>query len=98
MPMKGKIGPGDQRNLMVNFHCFEEITVKQDIQLKIRGGQILKIPFNAIVSIPNVYIVEDIIDFGDIRYGNKGTINITLRNDSDLIATIILDLRDNKRA
>ncbi len=44
---------------------------------------------------PNVYIVEEEFDFGGITtLGNIGTLGMTLINDGNIEATLILDLRE----
>jgi len=37
-------------------------------------------------------------DFGDIRYGNTGKLIMTMKNDSTLVTTVILDLRKSAKA
>ena len=38
----------------------------------------MKMNFSAEVSIPDVRIMEDELDFGEVRYGNTGSIYMTL--------------------
>ena len=55
----------------------------------------LIIPFKATVSIPKIKIMEEEFNFGEISYGNSGIQRMTLFNDSSLITTLIMDLREN---
>jgi len=91
--MDGKIPQGGATALEVVFQCSVEKVVNTPIIIKIRGGSDLKIPFYAEVSIPDVYIKEDDFNFGEIRYGNSGKLEMTLVNNSTLDTMLILDLR-----
>jgi hypothetical protein len=94
--MKGKIAAQDIKNLNVTFYCPLKKKVDTEIIIKIRGGQIIKMAFSAEISIPEVRVIEDELDFGEVRYGNTGSIYMTLQNESELRATLILDLRENE--
>ncbi len=52
------------------------------------------VPFKSTVSIPKIKILEEEFNFGDISYGNSGIQRMTLRNQSSLITTLIMDLRE----
>ena len=79
--------------LDVTFKCSIEKIVKGPIKIRIRGSSDLKIPFGAEVSVPDVRILEEDFNFGEIRYGNSGKLDMTLINDSTLPTMLILDLR-----
>lgn len=52
-PKKGRIGPDDSRALELSFYCKEEIEIsKKFIEMKVRGGKPLKIPFHVKAIIP----------------------------------------------
>lgn len=44
--------------------------------------------------VPEIYIEEKVIDFGGITFGDQKTLPITLINESDISAKIILDMRE----
>lgn len=52
MPLKGRIGPDDTREITLTFVCKEERVIKGEINIMIRGGKILKLPFYAESIIP----------------------------------------------
>ena len=41
----------------------------------------MTIPFQAEVAIPEVVILEKVLDFGEVRYGNTGSMFMTLKNE-----------------
>ncbi len=70
--------------------------LQQNINIKIRGGPPVIIPFSAQTSIPSVFIKEPEFNFGDIRYGNTGTHPMTITNEGAIPANLILDLREKE--
>jgi len=56
--MKGKIGTDETKTLSVSFCCKEEKVIKGDIEIFIRGGKTIKIPFTAKTIIPKLDIME----------------------------------------
>ena len=75
-PMKGKILPKDVRSLNFSFMCKEEMQNPDwhELTIKIRGGAPIKLDFFAKTSIPKVRIAQPEFNFGDIRFGNTGTL------------------------
>ncbi len=72
----------------------EEKQVSTEIAVELRGGRIVKVPliYNSIV--PKVKIEEEEFDFGNIiLQGNTGTLTMTLKNESSIPGTLILDFR-----
>lgn len=60
----------------------------------IRGGRILKLPFQVKTVIPDVFIREPEFDFGKITIlGNSGALTMTIQNDSSIDADLTLDMR-----
>jgi hypothetical protein len=94
VPMKGKIFPEDWKELQVKFQSKEEVSIKGEIVINIRGGRILKIPFTGKTIIPDVFIVEEEFDFGNITtLGNSLPMKLTVTNNSSIPADLVLDLR-----
>jgi len=54
----------------------------------------LKIPVKAKAIIPDVKIEEDVFDFGGVTFGDSKIIPLTIHNDSDIDAKLILDIRE----
>lgn len=62
--------------------------------VNIRGGKQLRLPVRASVIRPDVYIQEKNIDFGGVTYGDQKLMAVTVVNNSDISAKLILDIRD----
>ena len=69
---------------------------EKEITIKIRGGTPITLGFYAKTSIPKVKIGQDEFNFGDIRFGNSGTMLMTLINEGNIDADLIMDLRDKE--
>lgn len=65
-----------------------------EITVHIRGAKPLKIPVRANAIVPDVKIEEDIFDYGGVTFGDSKILPLTIHNDSNIDAKIILDLRD----
>ena len=65
-----------------------------EITVHIRGAKPIKIPVRANAIIPDVKIEEDNFDFGGVTFGDSKTLPLTIHNDSNIDAKIILDLRE----
>jgi hypothetical protein len=58
---------------------------------------VLKIPFQVKTVIPAVEILQDQFDFGRLTtLGNEGSLKMTIQNNSQIGAELILDLRGEK--
>jgi len=47
------------------------------------------------IIIPNVSIVQNEFNFGDVAYNEKSILKLTFRNQSKISARIIVDLKSN---
>ena len=57
LPVTGKILPDESKDITIRYQAREETDVKIDISILIRGGRILKIPFQVKTIIPHLEIV-----------------------------------------
>ena len=62
--------------------------------MNIRGGKPLRIPVIVNSIVPEVYIEEKVIDFKGITFGDQKTLPLTIVNESDITAKVILDMRE----
>lgn len=70
--------------------------MKYDILCKIRGGKTTVCQLLANVQLPRLSILEKSFDFGGIvTLGTPGKLSMTLKNESNITASLIVDLRDN---
>ena len=75
--------------------CKEEKKIESEIILNIRGGKPVSLPFKAETIIPKVSVLEDEFDFGGVTtLGNSSNLKMTIINNSDIPATLLLDLRE----
>lgn len=93
-PMQGKI-TGDQRYAFkVSFESAVPRDFKTDVVVNIRGGKPLRIPVTANAIVPEVFIDEKMLDFGPVTFGDQKELALTIVNNSDITAKLILDIRD----
>jgi hypothetical protein len=67
---------------------------QSEILVNIRGGKALRMPVRAVAKIPNITIEETELDFGGITRGDSKTLPLTVYNNSNIPAKLILDIRD----
>lgn len=92
--MKGKI-PGDSKYpFKISFMSNQVKQLRTEIVVNIRGGKPLRIPVIVNSIVPEVLIEEDKIDFGGITFGDQKTLPISIINNSDITAKVILDMRE----
>jgi hypothetical protein len=78
----------------VRFLWKEEVNVKGEIVILIRGGRVLRVPFTGRTIIPDVVIVEDEFNFGNITtLGNSNILTMNVVNRSSISADLVLDMR-----
>jgi len=93
-PNTGKIPSEGQVDLTVKYNCGIEQELNSDIQVLIRGGKILKVPFSVRTVVPKIEILESAFNFGKMTtLGNTGAMDMTLVNNSIIGATLVLDMR-----
>lgn len=78
----------------ISFLSTVEKEFNSEITVHIRGGKSLKIPVRANSIIPDVKIEETILDYGGITFGDSKILPLTIHNDSNIEAQLILDLRE----
>ena len=92
--MKGKIQGGSKFALKVSFTSNQVTSLKSEIVVNIRGGKPLRIPVLVNSIVPEIFIEEKQIDFGGITFGDQKTLPLTIVNESDITAKVILDMRE----
>lgn len=93
-PLKGKIQGDSKFAFKVNFFSNQVKQIKSEIVVNVRGGKPLRMPVVINSIVPEIYIEEKAIDFGGITFGDQKTLPITIVNESDISAKLILDMRD----
>ena len=95
-PLNGRIGPEDKQKFEISFLSSVVTDIKQKkIPINIRGSKQLNLLVSVVTLVPRVEILEHIFDFGQITYGNKGELQMTLTNTSNIQAQVELDLVSN---
>jgi hypothetical protein len=92
-PLCGRIGPEDKQKFEISFYSSVVTDIKQKrIMIDIRGNKQLSLFVSVVTQVPRIEILESIFDFGQITYGNKGQLQMTLTNTCSIEALIELDL------
>ena len=98
-PEKGKVVPEHSSLLKVTFlGCKDEREIKDEkITVNLRGGKPLVLPFAVTVVLPKISVLQDKFDFGSvITLGNSAKLEMTLANESNIRAVLVLDLREKE--
>mmetsp|Transcript_30935 Transcript_30935/g.28126 ORF Transcript_30935/g.28126 Transcript_30935/m.28126 type:complete len:92 (-) Transcript_30935:115-390(-) len=90
--MKDKIMGDNHRELKIYFNAPAEVNIDEPIIVNVRGGRQLKLDMQVQTIIPRVRIVEDEFDFGRILLASTGTMKMTIVNESNIPATLGVDL------
>lgn len=64
----------------------------EKVNIYIRGGIKLVLNIKANIMIPNVYIVQESFDFGDVTIGGETVKTLTIKNESKIAAKVIINL------
>ena len=92
--MKGKIQGDSKCTFKVSFKSDVVKEVRTEIVVNIRGGKPLRIPVIINSIVPDIYIEEKNVDFGGITFGDSKTLPLTIINESNITAKVILDMRE----
>ena len=69
----------------------------EKIIVNLRGGKPLIVPFSVNVVVPKIRVEQDKFEFGSvITLGNSAKLEMTLVNESNIRAVLILDLREKE--
>ena len=81
------------REIKCSFCSQIEKTFNETMKILIRGGNTLEVPVKANVIVPRLSIMEEAFDFGGVILGNSQTLILTIVNDSQIPASVLIDLR-----
>lgn len=92
-PLTGRIGPEDHQKFEISFFSSVVTDIKQrKLFIEIRGARPLCLLVSVVTLIPRVEVLEPVYNFGEITYGNKGFLQMTLTNSCNISARVELDL------
>ncbi len=95
-PLKSKIGPDEHKQFQCVLFYEEEVAVNDKIVLQQRGGKKLVLPIRFSTKSPKVKILQDHFDFGSlVVQGIPGQLPLTIQNESNVGASLFIDLRTN---
>lgn len=92
-PVKGRIGMDNSEPITVTIQSNEEMAINHELVALIRGGQPQKLLLQGQVIVPKVHIQQEDFDFGEVLYDNTASLPLTISNESDITAHLLLDLR-----
>lgn len=93
-PLKGKINGDQKQAFTVSYQSNTPKEFSSEIVVNIRGGKQLRLPVKAKSIVPDIYIEESAIDFQGVTIGDQKELPVTIINNSDITAKLILDIRD----
>lgn len=67
------------------------------VQISVRGGKGLFLPISATVLMPDVVVLEDAIQFGNVTLGNKARRRFTIENRTEVPVELSVDFRRFRR-
>lgn len=84
--MQDRINSEETKYLKLSFNCKKEIELSNEtININVRGGKPLSLPFSIKTIIPDININEEEFNFGGITtLGNPGELNLTITNSSSI--------------
>lgn len=88
------------RDRRISISCILNSNIEgmftENVQIYIRGGAMLLLQVRANVVIPEVEILEQSFDFPKASYGETKVLKLTIKNNSELSAIVIIDLRSHE--
>jgi hypothetical protein len=94
-PSHGGISTGDSKVLQLQFNANSEDPFSSTVVVELRGGKVIKLPVRATPIMPEVSVLEDQFDFGQVYHGGSLKLPFTLLNTSPVEARVVVDLREH---
>lgn len=96
--MRDRIQSEETCRFDVSF-CSKEAIQLQDhpVKVRLRGAEPLTLYISVKTIVPEIKILQDMFDFGEVTYGNTGVLEMTIENKSPINAILNLDLRENDK-
>ncbi len=91
-PMSGFLEAGQATELTITLTPHSPEVVDNFIVWEIRGEKPIRLPVAFEALIPDIRLLQEEIDFGDVTAGTSKKLGLTLENHSKIPATLYLDL------
>ena len=95
-PMYGRVPAKGSLELDLTLSADVPCSIEETVTIIVRGGKPIKLPVKGSVVIPDIFIEEDVIDFGGVIVGGAGKNTLTLVNGSPVQGAVVLDLTGNQ--
>jgi hypothetical protein len=96
-PDKAAVPPGDTMTITITLFSkapAKLMPAKCFLNIAVRGGPSIKMGLKALLNLPDVEVLSDELDFGEVHVGSLGRCPLKLRNISaTLEACLVVDLR-----
>jgi len=92
-PMRGRVPLDGRADLDVHVLLDRQMQLETAVTLCIRGGKPLRLPISAQAMVPNIEMMEDEIEFGQLTLGAMASAPITLKNSSAVEGTLYVNLQ-----
>ncbi|KAH7821511.1 putative flagellar associated protein [Monocercomonoides exilis] len=91
-PRSGVVPVGGTALLSLSLRAATNRKIHELLQVSIRGGSQISLPISGEALEPNVEIIENSIEFGDVVLGNKERKRLTITNTGSIAAILYCDL------
>jgi hypothetical protein len=91
-PSSGFLEAGDSMELTLTLSPHSPEVVSTNIVWEVRGDKPIKLPITFKALIPDIRLIQDEIDFGDVTAGTSKKLPLVLENHSEIPAILYLDL------
>ncbi len=94
--MKGKLPPESSKEISITYKSSVIQQLESSFKINIRGGLTINIPIVAESVAPNISLMEETYNFGDVCCGSSQVKVVNILNDSETIVELLLDLLDKR--
>lgn len=94
--MKGKLPPESSKEISVTYKSSIIQQVESSFKIKVRGGLTINVPIIAESVAPNIRLMEESYNFGDLCCGSSQVKAVNVMNDSETVVELLLDLLDKR--
>lgn len=96
-PLNDRILPGNSARFDLSYCTNIPNPLKNyEVKVNIRGDTPASLFINANPITPQVRVLEEEFNFGEVTFGNTESLNMTLVNESEIDITLTLDLREQE--
>lgn len=92
-PTRSRVAPEGRVDLEVHVLLDRPMQLEATLTLNVRGGKAIRLPILATAVVPNIELVEEEIEFGQLTLGAVDAQPVTLKNSSAVEGTLYVNLQ-----